>query len=414
MHIPPSLKQRQFAIFWSGNFFAWIGYVILNWAIPWQISDFTDSPLALGSVGLIRLVPLVLGSLFAGIVADRFNRRKVVFITQSTMGLVALVLAILTFLGKLQLWHIYVLLLIQASAFIFDLPARYSLTPNLVSKNTLSNALSVEFTGLQAAYLIGPLLNGMFIEKLGVQAAFLTSSGAFFLMLIALLLIGNVPQQKLEQANPGIDWDSIREGLRFTLKHPLIFPSLLLDFFATLLTRADSLMPYFIREVLGATAAQYGWLTAASAMGAGLAALTLSQVRQIRRQGHWLIGATLLIGFAAMIFGSSRNFYLSMAALILAGASDSVSSIIRATIRQSHTNDRLRGRMTSVNQIFFMGGPFLGDVKSGFLGGLIGVPLAVALGGAACVFTAGWIGKRWTDLRDYSVETTQAVESAPH
>jgi MFS family permease len=408
MHIPPALKHRQFAIFWTGNIFAWIGYQMLNWAIPWQISDFTASPLALGAVGLIRLVPLVLGSLFAGIIADRFNRRKVVFITQGTMGLVALTLAILTISGKIQLWQIYTLLLVQATAFIFDLPSRYSLTPNLVSKETLANALSVEFFGLQAANLIGPLLNGLLIDKLGVQAAFLTAAGAFALMLIALVVMRNVPQQKLASSIAGIDWVAIKEGLSFTLKHPLIFPSLLLDFFATLLTRADSLMPYFAREILGVTATQYGWLTAASAIGAGLAALSLSQVRQIRRQGHLLVGATVMIGIAAVIFGSSRNFYLSVAALILVGASDSVSSIIRATIRQFHTDDRLRGRMTSVNQIFFMGGPYLGDVKSGFLGGLIGVPLAVALGGVACIFTTDWIGKRWPTLRTYEGEASEA------
>jgi hypothetical protein len=178
-------------------------------------------------------------------------------------------------------------------------------------------------------------------------------------------------------------------------------PSMLLDFLATLLTRADSLMPYFARDILGLNAAQYGWLSAASAMGASTAALTLTQVRQIKRQGPLLLGSVALIGAAAVVFGASRIFILSMAALILAGASDSVSSIIRSTIRQTNTPDALRGRMTSVNQIFFMGGPYLGDVKNGFLGSLIGVPLAVGLGGLICIASVGWIARQWPALRNY-------------
>jgi MFS family permease len=220
-------------------------------------------------------------------------------------------------------------------------------------------------------------------------------------MLVALWIMGSVPQQKIQRTVPGIDWAAIKEGVRFTFKHPLILPSMLLDFLATLLTRADSLMPYFARDILGLNATQYGWLSAASAIGASAAGITLTQFRKIRHQGRTLMIAGSLIGVAALIFGTSRSFPLSMAALILAGASDSVSSIIRSAIRQLNTPDKLRGRMTSVNQIFFMGGPYLGDVKNGFLGGLIGVPLAVALGGVLCIGSVGWIALQWPELRRY-------------
>jgi MFS family permease len=160
-------------------------------------------------------------------------------------------------------------------------------------------------------------------------------------------------------------------------------------------------MPYFARDILNLNAIQYGWLSASSAMGAVAAGTTLSQVRTLRHQGRTLIGAVGLVGIGAVIFGTSRKFPLSMAALILVGAADSVSSIIRSTIRQQHTPDDLRGRMTSVNQIFFSGGPYLGDVKSGFLGGWIGVPVAVALGGVVCIGTTSWIAVRWSRLRKY-------------
>jgi MFS family permease len=407
MHIPPSLRHRQFAVFWTGIAFSWFANQVLVWAIPWHIRDFTDNPFALGAIGLIRLIPLVLASLFAGVVADRFSRRKVVFITQSTMGLVALTLALLTFTGKVELWLIYALLAVQSTAYVFDLPARYSITPNIVPVHVLPNALSVEFLGVQVGGLLGPVFSGFLINRFGQASAYFGSAILFGVMLIALISMGKVPQRKLQSASPGvgwapsIDWGAIKEGIVFTFRHPLIFSGMLLDFLATLLTRADSLMPYFARDVLGLNALQYGWLSAASAIGATIAGLTVSQLRQIRNQGRTLLISVGLIGIAAMIFGFSRSFPLSMAALMLAGASDSVSSIIRSAIRQLHTPDDLRGRMTSVNQIFFMGGPYLGDVKSGFLGGLIGVPLAVALGGAACLVSVGWIARQWPGLRRY-------------
>jgi len=402
MQIPPSLRYRQFAVFWTGMIFSWMANQVLLWAIPWHIRDFTDNTLALGAVGLIRLAPTVLASLLAGVIADKFNRRKLVFITQGTMGLVASLLAVLTFTGKIELWLIYLLLALQAAAYVFDLPARFSITPNIVPVKHLPNALSVEFIAIQIGGLVGPVLSGTLINRAGQSAAYLAAACLFSIMMLGLLLMGKVPQENSMPSRSGIDWSSIKEGLGFTFKHPLIFPSMLLDFLATLLTRADALMPYFARDILGLNAAQYGWLSAASAIGASSAALTLTQVRKFRRQGAMLIGSVMLIGVSAVLFGTSRSFPLSMLALILAGASDSVSSIIRSTIRQLNTPDKLRGRMTSVNQIFFMGGPYLGDMKNGFLGTTaVGVPLAVALGGAVCVVSAGWVARHWPGLRHY-------------
>lgn len=401
MQIPPALRHRQFTIFWVGTIFGWIGNQMLVWAIPWHIRSFTDDPLALGAIGLIRLAPTFLFSLFAGVIADSHSRRKVVFITQGVMGAVALVFGLLTRTGLIQLWHIYLLLGVHATTFIFDLPARYSLTPNLVPKRILPNALSVELVGIQLGSLIGPVLSGGLMNRFGQTAAYTVSACLFGVMLVALLAVRTVPQTKITPRETGIDWGSIREGMGFTFHHPLIFPGMLLDFLATLLTRADSLMPYFARDLLGLNAAQYGWLSAASSMGAVSAGVTLSQVGTVRRQGATLFSAIGLVGVGAVVFGFSRSFPLSMAALILVGASDSVGSFIRSAIRQQHTPDNLRGRMTSVNQIFFMGGPYLGDVKSGFIGGLIGVPLAVALGGMVCIFSTGWIARRWPKLRAY-------------
>jgi len=402
LHLPPALRQRRFALFWFGLLFAWTGNQVLVWALPWHVRSFTDQPIALGSIGLIRVISTVLVSIIAGMVADLFSRRKVVFVTQGLMGSVALALGYLTLTGRIQLWHVYTLLAVHAMAYSFDVPARYSLTPNLVPEWVLPNALSVEMIAFQVGSLAGPLLSGVLIDRIGQGSAYLSAAGSFAIMLVALLSMGSVPQRKLVFSRSSFDWEVIKKGINFTFGNPLILSSMLLDFLATLLVRADSLMPIFARDVLGVGAAGYGWLSSAQAIGAGVAGVTLSQVRQIRRQGALLLGAVAMIGLGAMVFGSSRSFPLSMLALIVMGASDSVSSIIRSAIRQLQTPDRLRGRMTSVNQVFFMGGPYLGDVKSGYLGSLIGVPLAVALGGVACLFSVGWIAKRWPQLRAYN------------
>jgi len=401
MQIPPALRHRRFAFFWVGLLLAWTGNQILIWAIPWQISNFTDNPFALGGIGLIRLVPTIFISLFAGVIADRFNRRKVVMVTQSVMGGTALLLGLLTLTKTIQLWHIYALLVIHATAFVIDLPARYSLTPNLVPESVLPNALSVEVIAFQVGGIFGPILNGIIINQVGEFASYLISASLFTAMPIALIVMGPIHQIRFESKGGGVEWDAIKEGIQFTFKHPLILSTMLLDFLATLLTRADSLLPYFARQILGVEGFSYGLLTAAPMVGAALAGTALSQAKAIRTQGKLVLGSVAMIGVSAVIFGFSRTYLLSLFALMLAGASDSVSSIIRSAIRQLNTPDKLRGRMISVNQIFFMGGPYLGDVKSGFLGGVIGVPLAVALGGFACIFSVGWIAKRWPQLRAY-------------
>jgi MFS family permease len=240
MQIPPSLRHRQFAIFWLGTIFGWIGNQVLIWAIPWQIRNFTGNPLALGAIGLIRLAPTILVSLFAGVIADKFNRRKVVFITQSVMGLTALGFAVLTMTGTIQLWHIYLLLTFHATTFVFDLPARYSLTPNLVSEENLPNALSVEFLGVQMGNLVGPILSGTLIERLGQPSAYLASTAFFGFILVSLLLLGQVPQGRIPSPSSTTGLAAIKHGLNFTLHHPLIAPGMLLDFLATLLTRAPA------------------------------------------------------------------------------------------------------------------------------------------------------------------------------
>jgi MFS family permease len=156
---------------------------------------------------------------------------------------------------------------------------------------------------------------------------------------------------------------------------------------------------------------EYGWLTAAQSIGAMAAAVVLSQYNEIRRQGPVFLAAVAIFGIATIVFGLSRSFILAMAALIVIGAADSVSTVIRNTIRQLQTPDHIRGRMVSVNQIFFMGGPQLGEVEAGLAAQFLGVPFAIVSGGVGCMLAVGWIARRWPQLRSY--DGVEAFQPAP-
>jgi len=175
-----------------------------------------------------------------------------------------------------------------------------------------------------------------------------------------------------------------------------------LDFFATFFSSANTLMPIFARDVLKVGVVEYGWLSAAQSIGAVSAALVMSQIRQIHRQGPTFLISVVVFGIATIFFGLAKTFWMAMLALIFVGAADSVSTIIRNTIRQLQTPDYLRGRMTSVNQIFFMGGPQLGEVEAGVAAQIFGAPIAVISGGVGCILAVAWITRRWPQIARYN------------
>jgi MFS family permease len=372
------------------------------WSLLWHIRTLTDQPIALGGVGLARILPIILFSLVGGAVADMANRRNILFITQTVMGLVALALALLTFSGKIALWHIYALTAVQAMAVAFDTPSRQSLVPNLVPGRDLPNAFSMSSLASQTGSIVGPALSGLVIAYLGQPYTYLINAVSYLALLFSLLLMGKVAQQIQPAANSRVSLGSIREGIQFIMSHPVILSTMILDFFATFFSSANTLMPIFARDILKVGAIEYGWLSAAQSIGAVSAALVISQMSEIRNQGRIFLAAVVAFGLATLSFGLSKVFWISMLALIGIGAADSVSTIIRNTIRQMQTPDYIRGRMTSVNQIFFMGGPQLGEVEAGLVAQFLGAPFAVVSGGVGCILAAAWIVRRWPQIARYN------------
>ena len=402
LHIPPALHHRSFRLLWIGLAISIAGSQMQIWALLWQVRILTDQPIALGGIGLARILPVIVFSLIGGAIADSANRRTVLFVTQSVMALVALALAWLTFQGTITLWQIYALTAIQATALAFDLPSRQALVPNLVPAKDLSNAFSMQSIAFQVGSIVGPALSGIVIAYWGQYYAYLIDAITFLAVIGALLLIGPIPQRTRGSGRIQVKFADIVEGVRFILNQPVILSSMLLDFFATFFSSANTLMPIFARDILHVGVVEYGWLSAAQSIGAMAAAAIISQLKEIRRQGMTLLISVVAFGIATIFFGLSRTFYGAMIALIFIGASDSVSAIIRNTIRQLQTPDYIRGRMTSINQIFFLGGPQLGEVEAGLVAQLFSAPFAVISGGIGCILAVGWIARRWPQLRNYN------------
>ena len=401
LHIPPALKHRRFFYLWLGQLISIAGTQMQIWALFWHIRTITDQPIALGGIGLARIFPVIIFSLIGGAVADSYNRRNVMFITQTAAALLALTLGLLTQFGHVTLWIIYAITALQAIAIAFDGPSRQALVPNLVPAEDLPNAFSLTSIAFQAGAVIGPALSGVIIALGGQQAVYYINAASFAAVLIALVLIGDVPQKISERVN-GISLTAIREGIHFIVNRPIILSTMLLDFVATFFASANTLMPIIARDILKVGVVQYGWLSAAQSVGAVSAALVISQIREIRRQGLLFLSSVIVFGGATIAFGLSSSFILAWIALVITGAADSVSTIIRNTIRQLQTPDHIRGRMTSINQIFFQGGPQLGEIEAGAVAQLFGAPFAIISGGIGCVLGLGLIIRKWPQLTSYN------------
>ena len=223
-------------------------------------------------------------------------------------------------------------------------------------------------------------------------------------MLVALVQIGIIPQQAVPQQadKRKISLDAIREGIQFILSQPIILSSMLLDFFATFFSSANTLLPFVANDILKVGVIEYGWLSAAQAIGAVTVALVFSQRANIHRQGAILLGSVGVFGVATAVFGLSSSFLLTMITLNPdRRGSDTVSTILRNTIRQIQTPDFIRGRMVSINQIFFMGGPQLGEIEAGAVAQAFGIPASIVVGGVCCILAVLGVAVFYPQLRRY-------------
>jgi MFS family permease len=379
-------------------------------AINWHVYLLTKSPLALGFVGLTRVLPIVAFSLWGGVVADRYDRRRVMITTQIAMTAVALALWATTALSREALWMLYALNAMSAAAVAFDGPSRQALIPRLVPAQDLPGALSLNLSVFQASLIGGPAVAGLLIAHAGagtrgLSLIYLLNAISFLSVIYALATMRTSGAPSPDAGKAPME-SALREGLRFVFTTPLMVWTMGLDFLATFFSGATSLLPIFADQVLNVGARGYGILAAAPAVGALAGSLYLSIRPLPARQGRIFLWSVAGYGTATVVFGFSRSFGLTLAALAAVGLSDAISTVIRQTLRQFITPDRLRGRMTSINMIFFMGGPQLGELEAGFVASLfasaaVGVTVSVVSGGVATILITAAVAAASPAVRRY-------------
>lgn len=387
-----------------------------NAAILWHVSLLVEPDrkgLALGLVGLVRVVPIVVFSLVSGVVADAFDRRRLMMLTNVASAGVAIALAVLTLRGLTAVWPLYALAALGSAVGAFDLPARQALVPTLVPRQHLPNAIALGSIMLQLASVVGPSLGGLLIATDGVASAYIVNAMSFGFVIVALLMMRDVPARaggaEPAGASDGVSLRAALEGLRFVFRSPLIRSTMILDFLVTFFASATALLPIYAQDILRVGPRGYGWLFAAPAFGALLtSAAMVPFTERIERRGLTLLWAVVGHGVATVVFGLSTGFWLAFGALALTGATDTVSMVIRSIVRQLETPDRLRGRMTGVNMVFFIGGPQLGELEAGLVANWFGAPFSVVSGGIGCLFATAWITATTPALRRYQRESPTA------
>jgi len=389
-----ALRHRNFRLLWISLLISMSGTMMQNAAILWHVSLVApddQKAIALGLVGFVRLVPIIIFSLLSGVVADALDRRKLMLLTQVGLAITAALLALIVFSGWQTLWPIYGLSAVGAVIGTFDNPARQSLYPTLVPREHLSNAVSLNSLMFQMASVLGPALGGLIIASLGVGWAYALNAASFLFVIAALFAMRDLPR-RIEAETAEISLSAALDGLRFVFRAPIIRSTMLLDFFANVFASAMALLPIYAQDILKVEAAGYGWLAAAPALGAAvMSAAMVPWISRIEARGKVLIASVLVYGAATVAFGFSTSYWLTFACLVVVGAGDMVSTVIRNIIRQLITPDHLRGRMTSVNMVFFMGGPQLGELEAGLAAQWFGPVVSVVTGGIGCLLATGWV-----------------------
>lgn len=417
----PALRYHDFRLLWIGQMISSIGsqmqIIALNWHI-YRLLEGTEytytifgraitlngDALALGGLGLVRVIPVVIFALLGGIVADRYDRRRIMLMTQTISMLLSLVLATFTLAGRDSVLLIYVVAATGSAVFAFDTPAGQSLIPKLVAPEHLSNAVSLNTLLWYFGTVIGPGLAGVLISLAGVGWVYVVDVITFSAVIGGLALM-HYRRPETDVAAP-FSWASLREGVQFTYRSRLVWSTMLLDFFATFFSSARLMLPIVADQILGVGSVGYGILATAQPVGAVIAGVWLSTSRrELFWQGWWLLASVIVYGLATALFGIATVFVLSYVLFAFTGAGDTVSTVIRGTIRQIMTPDRLRGRMVSVNMIFFMGGPQLGEVEAGVVAAALGAPFAIFTGGIATVLLTAWIAWKYPSLRRYTRDT---------
>ena len=282
--------------------------------------------------------------------------------------------------------------------------------PNLVPREHLTNAVSLNTLLFQIGTIAGPAAGGLLLSVFNPGLVYAFNALSFVAVILALALMRY--RKRTVSISGGLGWQALVEGLRFTYRSRIIWSTMLLDFFATFFSSARTMLPIVAGDLLHVGAAGYGLLSTGQSVGALVAGIVMSLRKDVYRQGAVLLVSVIIYGAATAFFGVATMFVLSYLLFAITGAADTVSTVIRQTLRQVLTPDRLRGRMTSVNMVFFMGGPQLGELEAGLVASLFGVGASIVSGGLATVLLTIWVAWKYPRLRSYTTDTLNESSAA--
>ncbi|HEV2147082.1 MAG TPA: MFS transporter, partial [Longimicrobiaceae bacterium] len=396
-----ALRHRNFRLFYFGHLLSMTGTWVQSTAQGWLVLELTDSALLLGTVTAAGALPVLLFTLYAGVVADRMDKRRIIVAAQAAAAVLALALALLTDTGRVTVAWIMVLVFLLGTANAFEIPTRQSFFVDLVGEEDLTNAIALNSTAFSATRVVGPAVAGVLLGSVGIAACFYLNSVSYLAVLAGLLAIRLPPFRRPERTASTLE--NLREGFGFIrgdrVVRTLVWMIAALSVFGF---PYAMLLPVFARDVLHVGAQGLGWLLAASGAGALAGGITLSVVAGRVRRGPLVLGASFAFALAVGAFAFSRAFPLSLLLLAAAGFCMILNNSSVNALLQSLVPNRLRGRVMSVYVFMFLGMTPVGSLQAGALARWVGAPAALAMGAAtlaALVLLVAWKVPELRELR---------------
>lgn len=402
------LKFRDFRFLLIANFIASLAQAMISVTVGWELWQRTGSPLALGLVGLVQVVPNILISLPAGHYVDRADQQRVAVIATALVAVAAVALSVLAFAdGPIVLTYASLFLIGVARA--FRSPTQSALVAAIIPAGFFSNAAAWSGSASQTASIIGPAAGGLGVALAGAPGPVYVAAAV--MLGVAAYALARMHPRPIERSTQKVSLDALLSGLRFIRGKKELLAGMTLDLVAVLFGGATALLPIFAEDVLGVGATGLGFLRAAPAAGAVLTSFAIAHRGAFERAGPTLLLTVAGFGAATVLFGASRSMALSLAALALVGAFDAVSMVIRHTMTLTYTPDNMRGRVGAVNYVFIGMSNELGDFQSGVIAALIGATGAVVLGGVGTLLVVPVIAWLWPEIRDLRrIEATPSAD----
>ena len=395
-----SLRYPAYRLFSIGSLLSAFGGQVAATALVWEVYERTHNPAALGNMGLIQAIPALLLTLPAGDLADRVERKKVMLVLSPIIALLTLSLSYLSWTNAPMLVF-YIVIALQAVAQALIAPARQAILPQLVPAVALTNAITWNSSRFQIAMTLGPALGGFLLAFFKVAwPVYLVSGITAVIFWVCLVLVKPYPlppRPALEVIESPME--RITAGVEFVRRTPLILATITLDMLAVLLGGATALLPVFARDILHVGPTELGWLRGAPAVGALTMGLALTRF-PLKKAGYALLGSVAGFGLATIVFGYSKNLWLSLGVLVITGMLDNISVVVRHTLVQSLTPAHMQGRVSAVHSVFIRISNELGAAESGYAALWLGTVNAVVYGGIGTILVTLWSGIKWREIRD--------------